>query len=106
MTPFPHFFFFLGYVDVEATSLQRGIELSHCDHYGLFLPRPLPWYSALQWVCFMLNESMRGKLISPLTRFPNGRKRKLRPTHSLDQGDWTRRAAINGFPRQLSKRGG
>jgi len=47
MTPFPHFFFYLGYVDVETTSLQRGIELSRCDHYGLFLPRPLPWYSAL-----------------------------------------------------------
>jgi hypothetical protein len=47
MTPFPHFFFYLGYVDVETTSLQRGIELPRCDHYGLFLPRPLSWYSAL-----------------------------------------------------------
>jgi Polyphosphate kinase 2 (PPK2) len=34
MTPFPHFFVYLGYVDVETTSLQRGIELSRCDHYG------------------------------------------------------------------------
>jgi len=38
MTPFPHFSFYLGYVDVETTSLQRGIELSRCDHHGLFLP--------------------------------------------------------------------
>ncbi len=28
MTPFPHFSFYLGYVDVETISLQRGIELS------------------------------------------------------------------------------
>jgi hypothetical protein len=48
MTPFPHFSFYLDYVDVVTTSLQRGIELSRCDHYGLFLPRQLPWYSALQ----------------------------------------------------------
>ncbi len=108
MTPFPHFFFYLGYVDVETTSLQRGIELSRCDHYGAasFFRDRFPGIRRSQWVCFMLNESMRGKLISPLTRFPNGRKRKLRPIHSLDQGDWTRCAAINGFPRQLSKRGG
>lgn len=56
-----------------------------------------------QWVCFMLNESMQEKLFSPLTRFSNGRKRKRRPIHSLDQGDWTGCAAVNGFPRQLSQ---
>ena len=59
-----------------------------------------------QWVCFMLHESMRGKLISRLTRFSNGRMKNLRPIHSHDQGDWRGRACVNGFPRQLSKRGG
>jgi hypothetical protein len=59
-----------------------------------------------QWVCIMLNESMQEKLITPLTRFPNGCKKNLRPIHSLGKGDWTGHAAVNRFPRQISKRGG
>jgi hypothetical protein len=106
MTPFPHFFFYLGYVMWKRPRSSVGSNSPAATITASFFRDRFPGIRRSQWVCFMLNESMQGKLISPLTRFPNGRKRKLRPIHSLDQGDWTGRAVINGFPRQLSKRGG
>ena len=52
----------MGYVDVETTSLQRGIELSRCDHYGFFLPQPLRWYSALPVGMFYAQRVKAGEI--------------------------------------------
>jgi hypothetical protein len=41
-----------------------------------------------------------------LTRFINGRMRKLRPIHSLDLRDRADRAAVNRSPAHFLKRGG
>ena len=54
--------FLSGLCDVETTSLQRGIELSRYDHYGLFLPRPLPWYSALPVGMFYAQRVNAGEI--------------------------------------------
>ena len=98
VTPFSHFFLYRGYVmwrqprsSVGSNSLAAVIRAS-------FFRNRFAGIRRSQWVYFMLNESMRGNLISPLTQFSNGRKRNLRPIHSLDQGDWTGRATVNGFP--------
>ena len=96
-------FFPLGYVYVmwgqshstaESNPLARPLRL--------LSPKSLRRYSCFQWVCFMRNVLKRGKLSSPLTCFSNGRKRNLRPIHSLDQGDRTGHAAVNRLPRQFS----
>jgi hypothetical protein len=47
MTPFSHFFFYLGYVMWKRTRSTVGSNSPAANIYVLFLPRPLPWYSAL-----------------------------------------------------------
>ena len=106
VTPIPHFFLYQGYVKWRRPRSSVGSNSPAATIPASFFRNRIAGVRCSQWVCFMLNESMRGKLISRLTRFSNGRKRKLRPIHSFDQGDWTGRAVVNGFPRQLSKRGG
>ncbi|HEX4968357.1 MAG TPA: hypothetical protein VFV44_07550 [Nitrospiraceae bacterium] len=78
----------------ESNPLARPLRL--------LSPKSRRWYSRFRWVCFVPNVLMRGKLISPLTCFSNGRKRNLRPIHSLDQGDRTGYVAVNRLPRQFS----
>ena len=107
VTPFLHVFLSsYGIWEVETILLQRGLEPSRFGRYGCIFQNHFAGIRHSWWVRFMLNESMQRNCFSPLTRFSNGRKRKLRPIHSFDQGGWTGRAAVNGFPRQLSKRGG
>ena len=83
-------------------SCSSAIEPSRFGRSGCVVQNHFAGIRHSRRVCFMLSESMQENCFSPLTRFSNGRKRKLRPIHSLDQGDRTGHVAVNRLPRQFS----
>jgi uncharacterized membrane protein YphA (DoxX/SURF4 family) len=38
----------IGYAAWMTVSLLRGLELANCGCFGVFIPRPLRWYSPLE----------------------------------------------------------
>jgi len=56
-----------GYFLLLTTSLLRGLELNNCGCFGVFLARPLTWYSPLEdlilmafsYHLFLLNKKSR-----------------------------------------------
>ena len=38
----------LGYAAWSASAIQRGLKLSNCGCFGVFLPRPLSWSTVLE----------------------------------------------------------
>src|SRR6478752_7970637 len=86
VTPFLHVFLSsYGIWEVETILLQRGLEPSRFGRYGCIFQNHFAGIRHSWWVRFMLNESMQRNCFSPLTRFSNGRKRKLRTIPSFDQ---------------------
>jgi hypothetical protein len=62
MTPCPHFFFYLGYVMWKRPRSTVGSNSPAATIYGLFLPRPLPWYSALPVGMFYAQRVNAGEI--------------------------------------------
>ena len=100
MTPFLHFFLWL--CDVRRSRSSAGSNPLAAAITASFSKITSLVFGAPSGYALCSASQCGGRLISSLTRFSNGRKRNLRPIHSLDQGDWTGRAAVNRFPRQLS----
>jgi len=99
VTPFLHVFLSsYGIWEVETILLQRGLEPSRFGRYGCIFQNHFAGIRHSWWVRFLLNESMQRNCFSPLTRFSNGRKRKLRPIHSFDQGGLDRARGCQRVP--------
>jgi hypothetical protein len=102
VTPFFHFLY--QAMVVETILLQRGIELCRFGNYGCILQKHFTGIRPFSVGMFYATKPIRGKLVSPLTRFSNGRKRNLRPIYSVAQGDRIGPADVDGYPPQTFSR--